>query len=218
MVNRERVHQDLKLLCRNLKNSCMFVLAEANATNFGVLVPPRLGLGRLPTSSQCWVLSHQSDPDVVNPRKTGVPMTDHEWRTAASEPVSRVTRSRQGPRAAGAHRSRTRFGLPRVGSVRKPAKVLALAIAALTVVGGIATAAVIAPGTNGPGLTSVGPVSATDGFPVWYKDKTGLRLENCIAQADPLCPARGPLPDETAPISFPDNYPDEGFSTLTNAN
>jgi hypothetical protein len=145
-------------------------------------------------------------------------MTDHEWRTAASEPVSRVTRSRQGPRAAGAHRSRTRFGLPRVGSVRKPAKVLALAIAALTVVGGIATAAVIAPGTNGPGLTSVGPVSATDGFPVWYKDKTGLRLENCIAQADPLCPARGPLPDETAPISFPDNYPDEGFYTLTNAN
>jgi hypothetical protein len=105
-----------------------------------------------------------------------------------------------------------------VGSVRKPAKVLALAIAALTVVGGIATAAVIAPGTNGPGLTSVGPVSATDGFPVWYKDKTGLRLENCIAQADPLCPARGPLPDETAPISFPDNYPDEGFYTLTNAN
>ena len=95
---------------------------------------------------------------------------------------------------------------------------LVLALAGLTVAGGIATAAVIPPGTNGPGLTSVGPVSATDGFPVWYKDKTGLRLENCISQADPLCPARGPLPDETAPISFPDNYPDEGFYSLASAN
>ena len=83
---------------------------------------------------------------------------------------------------------------------------------------GVAAGAVIPPGTNGPGLAAVGPVSATDGFPVWYKDKTGMRLENCIAQADPLCPARGPLPDETAPISFPDNYPDEGFYMLANAN
>jgi len=95
---------------------------------------------------------------------------------------------------------------------------MALALLTVTAAGGIATAAVIPQGTNGPGLTSVGPVGATDGFPVWYKDKTGLRLENCIAVADPLCPARGPLPDETAPISFPDNYPDEGFYSLASAN
>jgi hypothetical protein len=81
----------------------------------------------------------------------------------------------------------------------------------------MAAAAVIPPGTNGPGLASVGPVSATDGFPVWYKDKTGLRLTNCVALADPLCPARGPLPDESAPISFPDNYPDEGFYMLADS-
>jgi hypothetical protein len=80
--------------------------------------------------------------------------------------------------------------------------------------GGLAMAAVIPPGTNGPGLAAVGPVSATDGFPVWYKDNNGLRLEPCIAQADPFCPARGDLPDETAPVSFPDNYPDEGFYDL----
>src|SRR6478752_7044915 len=121
----------------------MLVMAEVNAINFGVLVPPRLGLGRLPTSSQCWGLSHQSDPDVVNPQNTGVPMTDHEWRTAASEPVSRVTRSRQRARAAGAHRSQARAGMPPLRGVRKRAKVLALAVAALTVVGGIATAAVL---------------------------------------------------------------------------
>ena len=108
--------------------------------------------------------------------------------------------------------------MPQLGGVRKRAKVLVLAVAALTVVGGIATAAVITPGVNGPGLTAVGPISATDGFPVWYKDKAGLRLENCITQADPLCPAFGALPDPAAPVSFPDNYPDEGFYSLVNAN
>jgi hypothetical protein len=85
--------------------------------------------------------------------------------------------------------------------------------------GGLAAAgAIILPGIGGPGLAAVGPVSATDGFPVWYKDKAGLRLENCISSTDPLCPARGPLPDENAPLSFPDNYPDEGFYSLASAN
>jgi len=93
------------------------------------------------------------------------------------------------------------------------------ALAALLIIplGGVAAAAVIPPGTNGPGLATVGPVSATDGFPVWYKDRTGLRLEPCIAQADPLCPARGPLPVETSPVSFPTNYPGEGFYQLASA-
>jgi hypothetical protein len=91
---------------------------------------------------------------------------------------------------------------------------LVVAATALSVAGGIATAAVITPGVNGPGLAAVGPTSASDGFPVWYKDRNGLRLENCVALADPFCPARGTLPDETAPISFPDNYPDEGFYSL----
>ncbi len=85
--------------------------------------------------------------------------------------------------------------------------------AALSIVGGIATAA-NPPGVNGPGLAAVGPTSASDGFPVWYKDRNGLRLENCVALADPFCPARGALPDETAPVSFPDNYPDEAFYSL----
>jgi hypothetical protein len=88
------------------------------------------------------------------------------------------------------------------------------AVVSVIVGGGLAMAAVIPPGTNGPGLAAVGPVSATDGFPVWYKDNNGVRLEPCIAQADPFCPARGDLPDETAPVSFPNNYPDEGFYDL----
>ncbi|WP_211880370.1 PKD domain-containing protein [Pseudarthrobacter albicanus] len=92
-----------------------------------------------------------------------------------------------------------------------------LAIFAVVSLAGLASAAVGPPGVNGPGLAEVGPVDATDGFPVWYRDKNGLRLEKCIEQADPLCPARGPLPDETAPVSFPGNYPDEGFFSLTSA-
>ncbi len=107
--------------------------------------------------------------------------------------------------------------------MRRISKAALAALLVLPLAGGVAAAAVIPPGTNGPGLASVGPVSATDGFPVWYKDKVGLRLEPCIVAADPLCPARGPLPDETAPLVFPTNYPDEGFyqlasATLTTAN
>lgn len=90
-----------------------------------------------------------------------------------------------------------------------------LGIFAVVSLAGLASAAVGPPGSNGPGLAEVGSVDATDGFPVWYRDKNGLRLEKCIEQADPLCPARGPLPDEAAPVSFPGNYPDEGFYSLT---
>jgi hypothetical protein len=96
-------------------------------------------------------------------------------------------------------------------------RILAFLMANVAVVSlaGLASAAVGPPGVNGPGLAEVGPVDATDGYPVWYRDRTGLRLEKCIAQADPMCPARGPLPDEAAAVSFPDNYPDEGFYSLT---
>ena len=91
-------------------------------------------------------------------------------------------------------------------------------LAALTLGGGtgVAVAAIpIGPTGFGPGLAAVGPVSAADGFPVWYRDKTGLRLQNCIS-ADPLCPPVG-LPNALLPTSFPDNYPDEAFYARTAA-
>ncbi len=98
---------------------------------------------------------------------------------------------------------------------KKIASILALA---LVVTGGAAVAvAASPPGINGPGLAAVGPVDETTGYPVWYRDKTGLRLEGCVYLNNPLCPARADLPDETAPIVFPDNYPDEGFYSLVEA-
>jgi hypothetical protein len=101
--------------------------------------------------------------------------------------------------------------------MRRPTAAALAAVIGLPVVIGVSASAAVVGGTPGPGLAAVGPVSATNGYPTWYKDKNGLRLELCVAAADPLCPARGDLPDETAPVAFPDNYPDEAFYSLTGA-
>ncbi|MEP7194702.1 MAG: hypothetical protein ABI903_17785, partial [Actinomycetota bacterium] len=76
-------------------------------------------------------------------------------------------------------------------------------LTALALVGttGVAFGAVGPPGVNGPGLAAVGPVSPSDGFPVWYQDKAGMRLESCgIWAVDPMCPAVAPLPDPASPV------------------
>jgi hypothetical protein len=102
---------------------------------------------------------------------------------------------------------------------RKTFKIIA-ALAALTLCTstGVAVAAVIPAGISGPGLAAVGPTNAIDGFPVWYKDKNGLRLEACLAPLnDPMCPVRDVLPNEALPISFPKNYPGEAFYTISEA-
>jgi len=53
----------------------------------------------------------------------------------------------------------------------------------------------------------VGPVDPVTGFPLWYEDETGLRLDVCDnQQACFFAP-----PDPNAPVVFPDNYPDEAF-------
>jgi hypothetical protein len=90
------------------------------------------------------------------------------------------------------------------------------AIALLLALSGALTAfAVVIPPANAGGLVAVGPVSGDNGFPVWYKDSTGLRLEGCLDGADPLCGfLPGDIPDPTRPISFPDNFPEEFFYQL----
>ena len=57
-------------------------------------------------------------------------------------------------------------------------------------------------------VTAVGPVSPTTGFPVWYEDSNGLRLELCL-DANGLC-LESP-PDPTRPASVPDNFTAEAF-------
>lgn len=57
------------------------------------------------------------------------------------------------------------------------------------------------------GLAQVGPVDPADGYPVYYQDANGMRLQLC---RDPgLCFYA--LPNPLLPASFPTNYPDEQF-------
>ena len=66
-------------------------------------------------------------------------------------------------------------------------------------------------------LVEVGP-TAEHGFPAWYRDSNGIKLEACTTLDDPLCPT---LPDEVpnpdAPVSYPDNFPGEFYYQLAGA-
>jgi hypothetical protein len=65
-------------------------------------------------------------------------------------------------------------------------------------------------------LRAVGPIDPDHGFPLWFEDETGLRLELGL-HPDPLTPAIGDLPKPAEPLSFPDNFPDESFYFLAEA-
>jgi len=100
----------------------------------------------------------------------------------------------------------------------KRKSVVILASLALVGTTGVAFGAVGPPGINGPGLAAVGPLSPVDGYPVWYQDKAGLRVEQCgIWSPDPMCPAVAPRPNPALPTSFPDNYTPEAFYQLASA-
>ena len=63
---------------------------------------------------------------------------------------------------------------------------------------------------NTVGLKTVGPIDESNGFPLWYKDTSGQRLELCLDPNDPMC-IMGDLPTRGAPLVFPTNFPDEAF-------
>jgi len=103
--------------------------------------------------------------------------------------------------------------------MRKQRRRLAVALTATAAViaplAVAANAAVVTPPTPRDGsLVQVGPI-ADHGFPTWYRDSNGIRLEACTTLDDPLCST---LPDEVpnpnAPISYPDNFPGEFFYQL----
>lgn len=103
--------------------------------------------------------------------------------------------------------------VPRVPARRGVAAAAALALTATGL--GSAYAATRVTETNKGNLVSVGPVNTEHGFPSWYEDKTKTRVELCLDGQNPLCGfLPGDIPDESAPISFPDNFPDEAFYML----
>ena len=72
--------------------------------------------------------------------------------------------------------------------------------------------------TNPGGLVAVGPVNSDNGFPAWYQDRAGVRVEPCIDGADPLCGfLPGDIPNPDAALSFPDNWPGELFYQLVDS-
>src|SRR4051812_11776316 len=85
--------------------------------------------------------------------------------------------------------------------------------------------AAIVPAAFGDELQRVGPVAngpGGNGYPTWYQDKTGLTLDFCSPTSDAeltggWCVL---LPGDltTTPESFPNNFFDEHFYFLANAN
>jgi len=63
-----------------------------------------------------------------------------------------------------------------------------------------------------------GAVDAVGGFPTWYQDSAGNRVEPCIDSNDPNCVlAASAVFDPAQPIAFPTNYPDEFFYALADS-
>jgi hypothetical protein len=71
------------------------------------------------------------------------------------------------------------------------------------------------------GLAAVGPVDPGNGYPQFYQDQAGQALEPCLDNVTPgdLCGliALGSIPNPTAPIVFPDNFPNEWFYWSVNS-
>jgi hypothetical protein len=102
---------------------------------------------------------------------------------------------------------------------RRTASVAVAAAAALALSGGVVAMAATPPPAhlnNTVGLKQVGPIDETNGFPLWYKDTNGQRLELCIDPNDAMC-IMGDLPSPGQPLSFPDNFPDEAFWAVADA-
>jgi hypothetical protein len=74
---------------------------------------------------------------------------------------------------------------------------------------------------NAKRLKAAGPIDPDNGFPLWFEDENGVRLELGINRdslnPDPLVPAIGDLQKPANPLSFPDNFPDESFYFLAEA-
>lgn len=64
-------------------------------------------------------------------------------------------------------------------------------------------------------LKSAGPIGDY-GFPLWFEDANQVRLE-LVLDRDPNAPAIGELERPADPVSFPDNFPDEAFYFMAEA-
>jgi hypothetical protein len=104
---------------------------------------------------------------------------------------------------------------PAVGRARRTVSVVAVLLALpLSLLGVLA-------GTTGVAQAAVGVSSQVDvdhGFPRWYQDAAGTRVEPCLDPADTNCVVlAGPTFDPLQPTAFPTNFPDEFFYALADS-
>ncbi len=104
---------------------------------------------------------------------------------------------------------------------RRQRRVLALLTAALVLPLGVATSTTATAENIQPNpghLVQAGPVSSVHGFPAWYEDSAGRRLEPCVDHRNPLCDVPPDhVPNPSGPMSFPDNFASEVFYQLVAA-
>lgn len=65
-------------------------------------------------------------------------------------------------------------------------------------------------------LALVGPTVSDHGFPRWFQDANGVRLE-IVTAPDPMAPALGEIPEPGAPVAYPENFPEEAFYFMAEA-
>ena len=82
-----------------------------------------------------------------------------------------------------------------------------MAAATLAGLGAINSADAQVPPATGPGLARFGPIDPVQGFPMYYEDRLGLRLQLC--QNPAFCLFARPNP--ALPMAFPTNYSGEQF-------
>lgn len=69
---------------------------------------------------------------------------------------------------------------------------------------------------NSHRLAYAGPRHPEHGFPMWFEDEVGTRLDLALG-GDPLAPAGEQPPAPGAPVHFPDNFPEEAFYLFAEA-
>ena len=92
---------------------------------------------------------------------------------------------------------------------------LVLLLLPLTAAGIVATAS---PASAAAAVSGV--VDPQNGFPIWYEDAAGGRVEQCLNAADANCPPLLAAPgvfDPAQPVVFPTNFPPEVFYTFADA-
>jgi hypothetical protein len=70
-------------------------------------------------------------------------------------------------------------------------------------------------------LKAAGPIDPENGFPLWFEDTNGVRLELGLnpdpLNPDPFIPAIADLEQPGSPLNFPNNFPDESFYFMAEA-